>query len=176
MKWAIIVIGIVLAVFALVAVIGALVPRDHVAGASITVRQPPESVWKVVRDLGGVPSWWSEMKSSVRGSGSDGRERWSQEVNGFTLVGVVDADEPPRKLVTRIESAPGAPFGGNWTYEVAAVPGGSRVTVTERGWIGNPLFRFMARFIFGYYRSQEGYLRALGKRFGEDVMPERIRE
>jgi hypothetical protein len=47
------------------------------------------------------------------------------------------------------------------------------VTLTERGWIANPLFRFLSRFVFGYYRTQEGYLRALGKRLGETVTPAR---
>jgi hypothetical protein len=46
--------------------------------------------------------------------------------------------------------------------------------VTERGWIANPVFRFMSRFIFGYYGTQESYVRALGKRFGEEVTLARL--
>ena len=75
----------------------------------------------------------------------------------------------PISVNLELVGGPGAPFGGNWTYEVAAVPGGSRVTVTERGWIGNPLFRFMARFFFGYTATIDTYLRSLGKKFGETV-------
>ncbi len=174
MKWVLIVIGVLVALVVLMALIGLLVPRDHVAGASITVRQPPDSVWKVIRDFGGVPQWWAEMKTSVRSADRDGHERWEQDVGGFTMALLVESDEPPRRLVTRIDSPPGASFGGVWTYEVATTPDGSRVTVTERGWIANPIFRFMSRFIFGYYGSVEKYLRALGKRFGESVMPLRI--
>jgi hypothetical protein len=29
----------------------------------------------------------------------------------------------------------------------------------------------MSRFLFGYYGSLDGYLKALGKRFGETVQP-----
>jgi len=173
MKWVLIVLGVLAALVALMAVIGLLVPRDHVAGASITLRQPAESVWQVVRDLGGVPRWWETMKASERDSTAAGAERWRQEMGGFKMALVIETDEPPRRLVTRIDSPPGAAFGGAWTYEITPTPEGSRVTVTERGWIANPIFRFLSRFVFGYYGSQEGYLRALGKKFGETVTPVR---
>lgn len=174
MKWVLIVVLGLVALVALMALIGALLPRDHVAGASITLRQSPESAWKVIRDLGGMTQWWAETKSSVRTADKDGHERWEQAVGGFTMAVLVEIDEPPRRLVTRIGSPSGASFGGSWTYEVAPTPEGSRVTVTERGWIANPIFRFMSRFIFGYYGSLEGYLRALGRKFGETVTPVRV--
>ena len=33
----------------------------------------------------------------------------------------------------------------------------------------NPLFRFLARYAFGHGRTMEAFLRALGRRFGEEV-------
>ena len=42
-------------------------------------------------------------------------------------------------------------------------------TITENGEIYNPFFRFMARFVFGYTATMETYLKALGKKFGEDA-------
>ena len=39
--------------------------------------------------------------------------------------------------------------------------------ITEDGEIYNVIFRFVARFFFGYTASIEGYLRDLGHRFGE---------
>ena len=173
MKWVLIVVGAVAALVALMAIIGLFLPREHQAGAWVTLRQPAESVWQVVRDLGGLPRWWAQMKLSERDTTRAGVERWRQEMSGFKSALVVEADEPPHRLVTRIDSPPGASFGGSWTYEIAPVTEGTRVTVTERGWIANPVFRFMSRFIFGYYGSLEGYLVALGKRFGETVSPVR---
>ena len=65
-----------------------------------------------------------------------------------------------------------AAFGGTWTYELLADGGGvTHVSVTETGWIGNPVFRFMSRFLFGYYGSLDKYVRALAQRFGETVEP-----
>lgn len=174
MKWILIIVIALVALVALMALIGTMVPRDHVAGTSITLRQSPDSIWKVIRDLGALPQWWTETKSSVRTADKDGHERWEQDVGGFKMAAIIETDEPPRRLVTRIDSPPGASFGGTWTYEIAPVAEGSRVTVTERGWIANPLFRFLSRFVFGYYGTQEKYLKALGKNFGATVTPVRV--
>jgi hypothetical protein len=174
MKWVLIVLGVLAGLVLLMAVVGSLVPREHVAGSAVTLRQPAESVWQVIRDLGSVPSWWPEMKHSERVSSPGAAEHWRQEMGGFKMALVIETDEPPRRLVTRIDAPPGAAFGGTWTYEIAPTPEGSRVTVTERGWVANPIFRFLSRFIFGYYGTQEGYLRALGRKFGETVTPARV--
>jgi len=174
MKWVLVAGVVLIAVIAIVAVIGAFISRDHVAGSSITLHQPADTVWRVVRDQDSVPQWWPAMRTSLHRVGPDGRDRWEQTLSGNKMTFVIEADEPPRRLVTRIEETPGAPFGGTWTFEITPDGTGSRVTVTERGWIGNPIFRVLARFVFGYYRTEEDYLRALGKRFGEAVVPARV--
>jgi hypothetical protein len=55
---------------------------------------------------------------------------------------------------------PALPFGGTWTYEVRPTPHGSTLTITEDGEIYNPLFRVMARFVFGYEGTMAAYLAA----------------
>jgi uncharacterized protein YndB with AHSA1/START domain len=141
----------------------------------VTLHQPPDSVWKVVRDFGGITAWWPEMKESVRLPDRDGHEVWRQKLSGFDMPIVIRESTPPRRLVTEIGADAGAAFGGMWTYELAPAPArdsvGTRISVTEAGWIGNPIFRFLSRFVFGYYGSLDAYLKALGKRFGETVQP-----
>ena len=172
MKCVLIVLGALVGIVVLVALIGAFIPRDHVAASAVVIRQPPDSVWKTVRGLEGLSAWWPEMQESRRVDDPAGREVWAQKMkNGFVMRAVVTESVAPTKLVTTIDAPPGAPFGGSWTYEIAPAPEGSRVTVTERGWIANPIFRFMSKVIFGYYGSQDGYLKALGRKFGEAVRP-----
>ena len=72
----------------------------------------------------------------------------------------------PSRRVTRIAEK-NLPFGGTWTFDIAPSPEGSVVRITEDGEIFNVIFRFMARFLFGYTSSIEGCLRDLGQRFGE---------
>lgn len=171
MKWILIILGVLVGLVALMVLVGAFVPREHRATSSVTLRQPPDSVWRVVRDLGGVTTWWPEVKSAERQPDRDGHEVWRQKVSGFDMPLIVMESSPPRRLVTKIDSPERSTFGGTWTYELAPDSGGTRISVTEAGWIGNPIFRFMSRFLFGYYSTLDSYLKNLGKRFGEEVRP-----
>ena len=78
--------------------------------------------------------------------------------------------QPTHRFTVRIADAK-LPFGGAWTYEIAAAPGGTAVTITENGDIRNPVMRFLSRFVFGQTSTMDGVLRALGKRHGETVTP-----
>jgi len=153
------------------ALIGAFVARDHRATSTISLRQSPDSVWKVVRDLGGITAWFPAMQQSERLPDRDGHEVWHQKLSGFDVPIIVLESSPRRKLVTQIDPTAGGAFGGTWTYELAPDSAGTRISVTEAGWISNPVFRFMSRFLFGYYGSLDKYLRALGTRFGEKGKP-----
>jgi uncharacterized protein YndB with AHSA1/START domain len=171
MKWLLIVMGGLAALFVVMALVGLFVAREHRATSTISLRQPPDSVWKVVRDLGNGPAWWTELKSAQRLPDRDGHEVWRQKLSGFDVPIIVLESSPPSKLVTQIDPTAGGAFGGTWTYELTPDSGGTRISVTEAGWIGNPIFRFLSRFIFGYYGSLDGYLTALGRKFGEQVKP-----
>ncbi len=66
------------------------------------------------------------------------------------------------------------PYGGTWTFELApAEGGGTTLTITEDGFVEPAIFRALARFVFGYHATMEGYLAGLGRRFGETVIVER---
>ena len=69
---------------------------------------------------------------------------------------------PPSRLVTRV--ADGLPYGGTWTFELAPEGGGTRLTITEHGEVYNPIFRVLARFVFGHAATMEAYLEDLAAR------------
>lgn len=167
------ILGTMVGLVAVIVAWGAMIPRDHAASSAIDLRAAPESVWVAVRDVGGVPAWWPELESSTRRADSAGREVWEQKMSGFEMALVVTEDEPPRRLVTVIDAPPDAVFGGSWTYEVIPQQSGTRVRVTEHGWIGNPVFRVATRFT-GFHGTLDQYLVALGRRFGETVVPEHV--
>jgi uncharacterized protein YndB with AHSA1/START domain len=172
-KWMLRIAVVLVAAIVALLVAGMLLPREHVATSAVTLRQPPESVWAVVRDLGGLPDWWSEVATSERVADPAGREVWRQEVGGFPMTFVVTEAAAPRRLVTTIEPRADAAFGGTWTYALTPASGGTRVIVTEAGWIANPLFRVMAN-VMGLHATVDGYLAALGRRFGETITPEHL--
>ena len=70
---------------------------------------------------------------------------------------------PLVRKVTRVAD-PELPYGGTWTFELEPEGSGTRLTITERGQIHNPIFRVIARFVFGYAATIEGYLDELEAR------------
>ncbi len=164
-KWTLIAAGLVAGALLLMALIGLLLPRRHVARSALAVPRPCGAVWAVVRDLGGYADWWPEVTAMERAD-VEGREVWIQrDRRRQTMPIEVVESKAPTRLITRIVDD-GLPFGGTWTYELAVGPERCSVTVTEEGVIHNPLFRFIARFAFGYHRTLESYLAALNLRLG----------
>jgi len=168
MKWLLIVLAAVVAVVALVALVGALLPRGHRASRTAVYRQPPNAVWQAVTDWRAFPSWRQEIQS-VREL-PEGRPGWIEVSAQGELPLAVERQEEPALLVMRIADE-SLPFGGTWTWRLEPVGAGTRVTITEDGEVGNAIFRFLSRFVFGHTRTLETYLRNLGHRFGEEVVP-----
>jgi hypothetical protein len=69
----------------------------------------------------------------------------------------------------------GLPFGGTWTWELAPAGGGTRLTITEAGFIRNPIFRLMSRLFFPPTGTMEKYLRALAAELGDSAEPRVLR-
>lgn len=173
MKWVMIlgplVVGLI-AVVATVVVVGWMLPVGHKASRAIRLHRPAEEVWAVVTEFG-KHSTWRAVKETRRGADRNGHPVWEEvDKHGQVLPLEVEVFEPPRRMVTRIAD-PKLPFGGAWTYELSASDGGCEVRITEDGEVYNPVFRYVSR-IMGQAWTIEGYLKALGKRFGEEVVPE----
>lgn len=170
MKVALWIIGVIAAIVAIAWIAGSLLPREHRAASSISLPQPQDSVWEVVRNLAALKGTWSELTEVRRVEDGAGREVWEEKVGGFDMRLVVVESTPPSRLVTQVDSAPGAMFGGRWVYELAPSASGTTITVAEEGWVDNPLFRLMSK-LGRQHRSLDGYLTALGQYFGETVQP-----
>jgi len=163
------VVIVVVALVAVVTVAGLLLPRTHSATSELTLKQPVDSVFAAVRDIGGLPKWWSGVTVSERVTGAPG-ERWKQVGGGNTMqIDVVNVT-PPTGFTTKIVEEKGALFGGEWVYALRPEMGGTTITIAENGWIGPPPFRVVMK-LMGAHRTMDGMLAALAKRFGESVTP-----
>jgi len=138
MKWVLIALAVVAIVVALIAVIGTTLPRNHVASRSLALRRPPEEVWAVIMQ-------------STAASG--------------VPVDVLESD-PPRRQVTRVKETEKM-FGGTWTIDITPSATGSTLKITEDGWVGNPIFRFVSRYVMGHHATMDGMLKDVAKKFGE---------
>lgn len=117
-------------------IVGFFLPREHVASVYVFLRAEPEEIFDAAVKLQGE----SDLKTRVTG-----------EVR-------------PKSRVTEIIEEPGAAFGGTWTLEIEPTDDGGKITVTERGRVYNPLFRFLSRFVFGHEATAKQFLAELTKR------------
>ena len=164
MKWVGIIVGGLALLVAVVALVGAMLPRAHRATRQARYRQKPEAIYFT---LAGPVDWRSDVKAFGNLPDRDGRKQWwEQDSHGHKVTYELVEDKMPSRRVVRIADK-NLPFGGTWTFDIAPDPEGCVVRITEDGEVYNVIFRFMARFFFGYTASIEGYLRDLGRRFGE---------
>lgn len=138
MKWMLIALAALAVLVALVAAIGATLPRTHVASRSLALRRSPEEIWPAIMQ-------------ATAGAG--------------VPVDVVESD-PPRRQVTRVKDTE-TMFGGTWTIAIEPTTAGSTLTITEDGWVGNPIFRFVSRFVMGPHATMDGMLKEVAQRLGE---------
>jgi hypothetical protein len=145
MKWLWIVLGSLAGLIAVVVMIGAMLPVNHVASRRARFRETPEQIW---------PS----LSPGVS------QQRFRQDDVNYEVVEAT----PNRRLVTQITDK-NLPYGGSWIYEIEPEATGSILRITERGDVYNPFFRFISRFVMGHTATIDTSLRALGKKLGEDV-------
>lgn len=167
MYWLLGIVGVLILAGIIVFVIGSFLPEAHVASKTLTLRQPPETVWKVMTDFANQPNWHSDMKSVERLPDRNGHAVWQEEMSGMKIPLEILEMEAPKKLVRRI-AAEDLGFGGDWEYILTpTIEGGCQLTITERGKVPNPLFRFMSKYVFGHTATMEKYMTALAGKFGE---------
>jgi hypothetical protein len=138
MKWVIVGVAVAVGIVVVVAIVGSLLPRNHIASRMLHVGRGPAEVWPVVMEL--------TEASAVP-------------------VDVLERN-PPYRLVSRVKETEKM-FGGTWTIAIAAVPQGSLLTITEDGWVANPIFRFVSRLVIGHHATIDAMLTQVAKRFNE---------
>ena len=139
MKWVGFAVAALAALGAIVAIAGTQLPRDHVASRTPRLRRTPEEVWPIVTRLMAASSVPTDILEQ----------------------------DPPRRLVSRVKETEKM-FGGTWTVVSSPDSGGSTVTITEDGWVANPIFRFVSRFVVGHHSTMDGILKGVAKELGEE--------
>ncbi len=150
--------GLILIVAGTVCSVGAVLPREHVASGSAVVRATTDATWTRIRDVRNAPSWRRGVtKIEVLEVDAGQARRWTEHSGFGPLTMLLVREQPGKILETKIDDT-GRPFGGTWTFELAAEGDATRVTITERGWVGPPPFRFLSKFVFGHDTTLRTYL------------------
>ncbi len=129
------VVGGLLGLVALLNLVGLALPREHVAARRAQLAKPPEHVWDAMVAL-------------------------SDEIAAREKMPIdVELDDRPRARITRIIDDK-LPFGGRWYYELEPVDGGTRLTITEAGFVKLPMFRIFTTLAPNATKAK--FLRELG--------------
>jgi hypothetical protein len=132
-KWCAIALGVVAGVIGVMYAVGVALPVKHQVAKSEAFALPAPALWE------------QAVKTFHRTN--DGS------------YAIIDS-MPPSRFVTGIIRKD-LPFGGTWTYEFVPQGSGTTLTITERGEVYNPFFRFVSRFIVGQEGSIDSYFAAL---------------
>jgi len=147
MRWLLFGVAGLAALVALLAVLGSMLPRNHKASRTLRVKRPPQDVWAAVIAASGTSS---------------------------VPVDVLESN-PPYRQVTRVKETE-TMFGGTWTIAIASEPhpstgsgqGASVLTITEDGWVANPIFRFVSKHVVGHHATMDGILKQVAKTLNEE--------
>ena len=168
-RWIGAVIGLLVFVLLVAIAIGTGLPIAHVATCSARYSQSPATLFAVVEDDASSPSWRSDVREVHSEPTTVGRTKWIETYkNGQTLPYIESADPKGQgKYLVRAIADPSLPFGGQWRYTFGPNAAGTEVTIVERGYIYNPVFRLIEQFFTGYSKTIETYMTDLGRKYGE---------
>ncbi|HEU0029835.1 MAG TPA: SRPBCC family protein [Kofleriaceae bacterium] len=165
MIWILYIAGALVGLVVVIALIGLALPRDHVASRTARFeRIAIGTVWAALTDLDRQPTWRRGLRSIERVGDARFREHTSQG----TILFEVTENVAPSLRITRIADDT-LPFGGRWIYELAEDRSGTRLTITEDGFVKNPVFRFLSKTVFSQTATIERFLADLAAHLGTTV-------
>ena len=146
--WVIVGLVALLALLVLVLwVLGRALPREHIAEATVRLKQPPETVWAVIADFARHPEWSSGVTGIERLDDRAGKPAWRLKMGRYAFVLLITRSEPPRLVEGTIDDDSKI-FSGRWLYEISPDTGGpggsgSVVKLTEHGRVAYAIPRAM---------------------------------
>lgn len=161
LKWGLIVVVVLVLLGAGVWGIGASVPERHAARVERVIAMPIATAGARIRDVADYPAWRPGVTVEIK-ERNGSRTRYVESKDGEQLEFNLDETVPGETFVSTIVDNPAIPFGGAWTFTLEpAGAGATRVIIREEGFVRDPLYRFFARYVFGYEGTMRDYLDAL---------------
>ncbi len=147
---------------------GSRMPREHRSIVSVPLNASRAAVWAAIIDYAAMPSWWPAVKGVRTEKLPDGTElTWNMDSHGREIPFRTGESRVNEKLV-RIIAKDDLPFGGTWTFELAdAIGGGTRLTLTEDGFINPAILRPIATWFIGLDATQKDFIANLEKHLAE---------
>jgi uncharacterized protein YndB with AHSA1/START domain len=157
-------IGLLLLAGLVLYLIGRSLPEHHTARVTVVLPAARPAVWAAINDFTKMPDWWPAVKSVRLETRPNGDVwAWNKDGHGQEIAFRTKEQAPPARLVREIMGDE-LPFGGTWTFELAEEGSGTRLTVTEDGFIKPPFFRAVAQYFIGLDATMKDFAANLEKR------------
>jgi uncharacterized protein YndB with AHSA1/START domain len=163
-KWTLVCAAAALGLVAIVALVGACLPKAHRASRTTSLPVAPDAIFAAIADVAQYAAWRSDVTRIELLPDEGGRRMFREIGSQGTITYRIEAVDPPSRIVFRIAD-PSLPFGGTWTHELRpSGVGGTSLTTIEEGEVYNPIFRFVSRFFMSPTATIERYQDALARR------------
>jgi hypothetical protein len=126
-----------LGALAALTIVGLFLPQQHTGRATRGIAAPPDKLWALMER---EKDWFPNTPPTI----------------------ILEGTQRPTKRISKIND-PSLPYGGIWTVTLDAQANQTQVSILEEGEVYNPLFRFLARFVFGHNTTANNYLQALAR-------------
>lgn len=133
---------------------GYLLPKDHIASVERTYSNPPQIVFDTVRNFSKYADWIDGLEKVEVESDTTWTEIYA---SGDKIRFGIQEEKSPSYMKTKILSED-LPFGGVWEFEINAEGSGSKLKIIETGFVTNPLFRILSKFVFGHTATMQSFL------------------
>ncbi len=147
------------------AVLAFAVPEDHEVSRSATYARPADQVFDVITAFADLAEWRRDVDSVTTSPGGKFVEHGPDGDLEFHVL----ESRRPRRLEAEVVGS--QDLGGIWTFELSAEGTGTRLTLTERGTLHDPITRVLSHYLGRRRAVLDRYLVDLGTRLGEDVTP-----
>ena len=166
LAWLGVACGSLVGALAAMTLIGWLMPSRYGVSQSFLLPVPVADVWAILDDYPGQTAWRRDLIAVDRLPDEGSTEVWRERFErSATRSWTVEARSPA--WLVRQSDLEGGAIQRRWEFALEPVvsPSNTRITLTERGEIRNPLRRFVIRFIIGRSRTLKNLLSDLAGRF-----------
>ena len=137
------------------------------------IQQAAQQVWALIVDRLHQPTWRLDVTKVESAASPNGKPRWKETMSNGMVVTMEERELDPVKMLVVDIADPDLPFGGTWTYQLSATANGSRLQITEDGFVKPPMYRFFMIFM-DPASTMTKYLTFLGRKLGETVTPQAV--
>jgi hypothetical protein len=171
LKFFLVILGLLVLSILVVVAVGYMLPVQHEAARSITLREKPEDVFALISDVKNQATWWPDVQSVEMLPDQDGHVTFREKTAQGAITMMVMESTPPQRMVTQIVGKD-LPFGGQWVFEIFPAGDSCQLNITEHGEVYNPVFRFVSRFLIGYTGTMNSFLKSVARKFGDNAVPQ----